>query len=94
MRPWQVQEAKQRFSELLRKAREEGPQAVTKHGEEVAFVIDAAYYHQLTGVAVDFKDYLLHGPKDDDFADALDEIVDERRSMLEPDAVASIFDEG
>lgn len=90
---WQVQEAKQRFSELLRRASEEGPQAVTKHGEEVAFVIDAAYYRQLTGVTVDFEDYLFHGPKDDGFADALDEIVAERRSTVEADTTSSIFDE-
>ncbi|MBI4942608.1 MAG: type II toxin-antitoxin system Phd/YefM family antitoxin [Actinobacteria bacterium] len=90
---WQVQEAKQRFSELLRKAHEEGPQAVTRHGEEVAFVIDAAYYHRLTGVTVDFKDWLLHGPKSDDLADILDEIVEERRAGVLPDDGSSIFDE-
>ena len=88
-----MQEAKQRFSELLRKASEDGPQAVTKHGEEVAFVIDAAYYHQLTGVTVSFKDYLFHGPKDDEFADVLEEIVAERRSTTDSDVTSSIFDE-
>ena len=37
---WQIQEAKQRFSELIRSVQSEGPQFVTKHGEEIAVVID------------------------------------------------------
>ncbi|MBG0817621.1 type II toxin-antitoxin system prevent-host-death family antitoxin [Planomonospora sp. ID82291] len=36
MTAWQVQEAKQRFSEVVRRATDEGPQIVTRHGEEVA----------------------------------------------------------
>ncbi len=38
---WQVQEAKQRFSELVRRTLEEGPQVVTRHGEEVVVVVAA-----------------------------------------------------
>jgi len=45
---WQVQEAKQRFSEVLRAAESE-PQIVTKHGEEIAVVIDIAEYRRLRG---------------------------------------------
>lgn len=63
---WQVQDAKQRFSELIRTAHEEGPQVVTRHGEEIAVVIDIADYHRLTGEVVDFKDYLRSGPRSDD----------------------------
>ena len=39
---WQVQDAKQRFSELLRSAHAKGPQIITRHGQEVAVVIDIA----------------------------------------------------
>jgi prevent-host-death family protein len=63
---WQVQEAKQRFSELLRAARVNGPQVVTRHGEEIAVVIDIADYHRLRGDVADFKDFLRSGP---DFED-------------------------
>jgi prevent-host-death family protein len=35
---WPAQEAKARFSELIRRAREEGPQIITVHGREVATV--------------------------------------------------------
>jgi prevent-host-death family protein len=62
---WQVQEAKQRFSELLR-AVKDGPQVVTRHGEEIAVVIDIAEYHRLKGDVEDFKDFLRSGP---DFED-------------------------
>jgi antitoxin Phd len=63
---WQVQEAKQRFSEVLRRAKTEGPQIVTKHGEDVAVVVDIDEYHRLTAPPLDFKEFLLSIPKGDD----------------------------
>jgi prevent-host-death family protein len=63
---WQVQEAKQRFSELLRAAKLNGPQVVTRHGQEMAVVLDIAEYHRLKGEGEDFKDFLRSGP---DFVD-------------------------
>jgi len=59
---WQVQDAKQRFSELIRKAHADGPQVVTRHGEEIAVVIDIADYRRLKGEIAEFKDYLRSGP--------------------------------
>ncbi len=63
---WQVQEAKQRFSELLRRVQVDGPQVVTRHGEEIAVVIDIAEYRHLKGEVIPFKDYLRAGPAFDD----------------------------
>ena len=63
---WQVQDAKQRFSELLRVAHAEGPQFVTRHGREVAVVIDITDYRHLKGEVADFKGYLLSSPRFDD----------------------------
>ena len=63
---WQVQDAKQRFSELIRTAHMDGPQVVTRHGEEIAVVIDIAEYRHLKGETSDFKDYLRSGPGFDD----------------------------
>lgn len=63
---WQVQEAKQRFSELIRSATTEGPQVVTRHGEAIAVVIDIAEYRMLRGEVVDFKDFLRSAPDFDD----------------------------
>jgi len=63
---WQVQEAKQRFSELLRAVEMGEPQIVTKHGEPIAVVIDIAEYRHLRGETVSFMDYLRAGPTIDD----------------------------
>ena len=59
---WQLQEAKQRFSELVRHARADGPQVVTKHGEEVAVVVGIEEYRRLTDELPSFKDFLLAAP--------------------------------
>ncbi len=59
---WQVQEAKQRFSEVLRAAEAGEPQIVTKHGEAVAVVIDIAEYRRLRGESLSFMDYLRADP--------------------------------
>ncbi len=45
---WQLQDAKARFSEVFRLARERGPQRVTKHGREAVVVIPAEEYTRLT----------------------------------------------
>ena len=63
---WQVQDAKQRFSEVIRAAHDEGPQVVTRHGHEVAVVIDIADYRRLKGETIEFKEYLRLGPAFDD----------------------------
>jgi prevent-host-death family protein len=62
---WQVQEAKQRFSEVLRAAESGEPQIVTKHGEEVAVLIDIAEYRRLRGESVSFMEYLRVAPSAD-----------------------------
>jgi prevent-host-death family protein len=59
---WQLQEAKQRFSELIRSVRTDGPQFVTRHGAEVAVVIDIEEYRRLVGGTADFKEFLLTAP--------------------------------
>lgn len=59
---WQLQDAKQKFSQLVKKAQDEGPQVVTRHGEEVAVVISAKTYRELSGKGQDFKAFLLAGP--------------------------------
>jgi prevent-host-death family protein len=38
---WKLQDAKARFSEVVRRAQSEGPQRVTVHGKEAAVVISA-----------------------------------------------------
>lgn len=59
---------KQRFSELLRRARSDRAQFVTRHGTEVAVVLDIAEYRRLSGRSTDFKQYLLAAPRTDELA--------------------------
>jgi antitoxin Phd len=58
---WQLQTAKQRFSELVERALRDGPQMVTRRGEEVVVVVSTDDYRRLTG-RPDFKDFLARGP--------------------------------
>lgn len=46
---WQLQEAKARFSEVVRRAGERGPQHVTVNGQERAVILSAEEYVLLRG---------------------------------------------
>ncbi|MHB1870679.1 MAG: type II toxin-antitoxin system Phd/YefM family antitoxin [Steroidobacteraceae bacterium] len=46
---WILQDAKARFSELVRRVRSEGPQHVTVHGRDEVVVIAAEEFRRLTG---------------------------------------------
>jgi prevent-host-death family protein len=59
---WQLQEAKQRFSELVRRALEDGPQVVTRHRREAVVVVSMAEFRRLGGGGRDFKEFLCSAP--------------------------------
>lgn len=59
---WQVQDAKQRFSELVQRAIDEGPQMVTRRGKDAVVVVAADEYRRLAGGVPDFKAFLLSAP--------------------------------
>jgi prevent-host-death family protein len=44
-----LQDAKARFSELVRRAHSEGPQRVTVHGRDEVVIISADEFHRLLG---------------------------------------------
>lgn len=46
---WLLQDAKARFSELVRLAQTEGPQHVTVHGQEAVVIISASEFRRLKG---------------------------------------------
>lgn len=46
---WVLQDAKARFSELVRRVRSEGPQHVTVHGRDAVVVVSAEEYRRLEG---------------------------------------------
>ena len=46
---WVLQDAKARFSELVRRVHSDGPQHVTVHGRDEVVVISAEEFHRLKG---------------------------------------------
>ncbi len=62
MTTWQIQEAKNKFSELIDKTLSEGPQTVTKHGTEVAVVMPIDQFRKLTAPKERLGDFLLNSP--------------------------------
>ena len=47
MRQWQLQEAKARFSELVRRVESEGPQEITVRGEAKAVVVSKREFERI-----------------------------------------------
>ena len=45
---WKLQDAKAQFSELCRRAHEQGPQRVTRHGKDAVVVLSAEEYERLS----------------------------------------------
>lgn len=57
---WQVQDAKARFSELLDRAIDDGPQIITRRGVEAAVMVPIEEWRRLQNLAgVTLKDLLL-----------------------------------
>lgn len=69
---WPLQDAKNQFSRVVQKARNEGPQIVTLRGERAAVVLSAADYDALHADRPSLVDDLLAGPAwDDELAGAV-----------------------
>jgi prevent-host-death family protein len=74
MQHWKLQDAKNRFSEVVKRANAEGPQTVTVHGKPAAVVLSPTAYDLLTRPAPPFTDFLLLGPAwPDDLVDAVND---------------------
>lgn len=63
---WQLQAAKQHFSELVERARSEGPQVVTKHGKEAVVVLSAEEYRRLRGDGPSLVEFIRSAPDFDE----------------------------
>jgi prevent-host-death family protein len=46
---WRLQDAKAKFSEVVRLASSQGPQHVSLHGRDAVVILDAELFRQLTG---------------------------------------------
>jgi len=62
MARWQLQDAKARFSEVIKKTRKEGPQQVTVRGKPSAVVISADEYEAMKKQRPDFVRFMRTSP--------------------------------
>ncbi len=69
---WQLQDAKNHFSKVVRRARTEGPQSVTVRGKRAVVVLSAEDYDALRRDKPTPVDHILSGPTwDDDLVEAV-----------------------
>jgi antitoxin Phd len=59
---WQLQEAKAKFSELVQKAIDDGPQTVTRRGQPAVVVLSAEQFELMKKRQVSLKDLLRSAP--------------------------------
>lgn len=62
MSTWQLQDAKARLSEVIKKAAKEGPQSITVHGEPSAVVISTKEYELLKHPRESFVKFMRRSP--------------------------------
>lgn len=60
---WQLQEAKSRFSEVVDLTLAEGPQLVTRRGQEAVVILAARDYRRLSGETPSLRATLLNAPR-------------------------------
>ena len=59
---WQLQDAKNKFSNLVEKAHQDGPQIVTKHGKESVVIIAIEDYQKLNRPKSDLVSFFKKSP--------------------------------
>ncbi len=78
MQIWQMQEAKARLSEVVKRAEADGPQDITLHGRSVAVVLSRAAFERLSGQQASVLEFMQASP----LASLDDELVFERNRSL------------
>jgi prevent-host-death family protein len=59
---WTVAEAKAKFSELIEKAKSEGPQKITKHGRTAAVIVAAEQWKEKSQRKGSLAEFLMASP--------------------------------
>lgn len=62
MANWQLQEAKARLSELVKRAVDDGPQRITLRGVPAAVVLSVQAYERLRGERMGFAEMMRDSP--------------------------------
>jgi prevent-host-death family protein len=59
---WQLQDAKNKFSEVVNEALAKGPQFVTRHGEKVVVILSNQEYQQLNKSKPKLSEFFQQSP--------------------------------
>jgi prevent-host-death family protein len=59
---WTIAEAKAKFSEVVRKAEREGPQEITRHGEETAVLVSKKEWDRKTNRKGTLSEFFANSP--------------------------------
>ena len=62
MDTWQMQEAKARLSEVVKRAETDGPQNITLHGRSVAVVLSRATFERLSSGGQSLVEFMRRSP--------------------------------
>jgi prevent-host-death family protein len=62
MEHWQLQDAKNRFSEVINKALRNGPQVVTRRGKKTVVIMSVEQYQSLIKPKVNIVDFFQESP--------------------------------
>ena len=77
MQTWQMQAAKARFSDVVKRPANYGPKEITVHGRSVAVVVSRDLFDRLSGNSESLVDFMRNSPCTDQ-----DEIEFERDRSL------------
>ncbi len=75
---WQLQEAKNKLSELIDRASEDVPQLITRRGKPVAYVVSAKTWERRTRTSLK---KVLRGCPDSDFFEEIERDSDPGREI-------------
>jgi prevent-host-death family protein len=62
MEHWQLQDAKNRFSEIVNKALRDGPQVVTRRGKKTVVIMSVEQYQSLVRPKENIVDFFQESP--------------------------------
>lgn len=81
-RVWQLQEAKNKFSEVVEEALSQGPQVITKRGVEAVIILSYAEYRKLIASQKKLSEFFRQSPLADIDIDLSRDRSDVRSDIL------------
>lgn len=78
---WKLQDAKAQFSKVIRDAIANGPQYITRRGEDAVVILSVEEYEKLQGHQPSMAEYLLNVPRIEEEDFEFERIHDEVRDL-------------